>query len=385
VKADIVMKRGKVVLIVILSAFIAGLLLNSWISTLMVWIFSATVVAYFVVNFFVKKNKKLFFHPLFVFSVLIFLVKLLYFLFSDEKFAMIESSLPLLIFPVIFFLLPPDKQVFEAVCKISVLSYLLITLSFIGSFSFWFFTTNMNFYEFMYHKRSLYTNYLTYPFFEHPTFFSLNLCLIFPLIFVATNAIKMQKRKSLVLIILISAVIIFATWLTGSRSGFLVAGIISVTLLLSQLNFNLMYKFGILFFAAIALYFSTSVFGVNIHDSTRKEMLEQAKYKIREKPFLGNGIGRLEYSVEIYDHNGKHYHPHNQFYSELVKQGFVGALPLFLFIVAVIITTLYKKFNWLLFFWLLVYFPLMWIDAPLEYYGGISLSFWLCFFITNRS
>ncbi|GHV36154.1 hypothetical protein FACS1894178_7040 [Bacteroidia bacterium] len=342
------MKKRQVVLIVVLSAFIAGLLLNSWISTLMVWILSATVMAYFVVNFFVKKNRKLYFHPLFVFSALIFLVKLLYFLFSDEKFAMIESSLPLLIFPVIFFLLPPDKQVFEAVCKISVLSYLLIALSFIGSFLFWFFTTNMSFNEFMYYKKSLYPSYLTYPFFEHPTFFSLNLCLIFPLIYVATNAIKMKNRRKLFLIILISAVIIFATWLTSSRSGFLVAGLTSATLLLSRLKCNLMYKFGILFLFAIALYFSASVFGVNTQDSARKEMLEQAKCRIREKPFFGNGIGRLEYSVE--NDSRKHYHPHNQFYSELVTQGFVGALPLFLFIVAVIITTLYKKFNWLLFF-----------------------------------
>jgi O-antigen ligase len=118
-------------------------------------------------------------------------------------------------------------------------------------------------------------------------------------------------------------------------------------------------------------------------------MLEQAKSYIKEKPFFGHGVGRLEYSVEAQQDNQENYtptfyHPHNQFYAELVRQGFVGALPLFLFIIAVFFATFYKNFNRLLFFWLLIYIPLMWIDTPLDYYGSISLSFWICFFITNK-
>jgi hypothetical protein len=263
-------------------------------------------------------------------------------------------------------------------------------LCFLVYFAVWYSKHNFaDFSEFFENKKYWAKYFLNNPFAWHPTFFCVNLCMIFPMLYVWFKDNSHFWLKIL-LQIPVFAIVLIISLITGSRTGVLVAVCVFFALLVFQIKVHPAIQLSIFAFPIIIIMLAANIYDYKIEDKHRDQMIVMAKTSIKELPFFGKGPEPTFYPVEepsgidpTKTYIKMHSHPHNQFYSDIVHYGFIGFLPLILLLMSVVVTMFYKKFNNLLFFWLLAHLPLLWIDCPLEFYGGIAMTFWLCFFATQ--
>lgn len=316
--------------------------------------------------FIILKEKKMKFSIMYLNTVAIFLAYLISYFFSDDKaYALkyIETSLPLILFPIFFLFVSNIKFTKETLDKIEIFFYKIFYISsilysifiFIYIYSLGFFSEKVT-----YDYTLSYIRNMFWGFNENLIYISISL--MFSLFF----SLKLFKTYSKYkLIIMFGDVIILLTLVYISRKGVLIAGIISFIYILYKEIKSLKIKIHILLFAMISIVFMYMLFPgsskrikevfqvetytkpVDLKNSTsiRIQVYKCTFENIKKVGLFGYGIGDVKDKMySCYQQNAQKIasqklNTHNVFLNVLLGQGYIG------FIVFLIILFNLFKFS----------------------------------------
>jgi O-antigen ligase len=213
----------------------------------------------------------------------------------------------------------------------------------------------------------------------HYTF--LNAMAIYGVNFIINSDNELDKKTIIAGILLTILTALFVAF-TGSTIG-------ALMLIMTWVNFFSM-RLGllnrpylVLFFFVVAAVFLLTI-GARYYpdvDLARATMLSIGIAAFKQNPWIGAGTGSI---TEIMHNKDFEYnfsysvnHPHNQYLSELLQFGIVGALPFFLFMVLGMQQAVRTK-NKLLFSTLILGSILMLVEAPLNSNKGLLPFVFLC-------
>lgn len=302
---------------------------------------------------------------------LIFVIRLLW-LFGAEDTRVgiktLDTELPLLIIPLLFSFF----SISRTQKNLLILSFICMGF-FLASFTlvrFWnyFFTNHIGFVEFLNmessRRQSISSTHILNWGLAHYTFYS-------ALIVYGLNALiyfKSDNNRGLKFFIAIYFIVSVAfIYLTGSLLGIVFLAISLFIFFLQRVSFGRRTRVHL-----IALFFLITLFILFISfykqiDGARYMMATIAVKSISERPLLGHGTGsrhQLMRNEEFeYHYSYSVNHPHNQFLSEIMQFGFVGAIPLLVFLSLGFFKSYFSS-DWQVFSILFVVLALMLFEAP---------------------
>lgn len=192
--------------------------------------------------------------------------------------------------------------------------------------------------------------------------------------FSATLFLKREKKSELIIYAFYIVFVILFLIFTGSKAGLVMLSVALLIYILKKikvrLNMTLIYSITLVLLFAIIIswtYYSRI-------DPARHMMVQIAGRAIKSKPLLGYGTGS---GKEVMHNEDFEYHftqtvnhPHNQYLSELIQFGLIGAIPFFLFFITGILYSV-RKTDWQLFSILLLGSIFMLVESPLNSNKGI--------------
>jgi O-antigen ligase len=356
------LKKG---LIIALIGVILTIPLESKVNSILLGVSFFLGLLYFI------NERKLSTLPNYIYLLpLIFVIRLLW-LFGAEDTRVgvktLDTELPLLIIPLLFSLF----SISRAQKNLLILSFICMGF-FLACFTlvrFWnyFFINHIDFVEFLNmessRRQSISSNHILNWRLAHYTFYS-------ALIVYGLNALIYFKSNNIGLrffiAIYITASVAFI-YLTGSLLGIVFLAISLFIFLLQRVS--LRKRTGV---HLIALFFLITLFVLFISfykqiDGARYMMATIAVKSISERPLLGHGTGsrhQLMRNTEFeYHYSYSVNHPHNQFLSEMMQFGIVGAIPLLVFLLLGFFKSYFSS-DWQVFSILFVVLVLMLFEAP---------------------
>jgi O-antigen ligase len=318
----------------------------------------------------------------------LFLVLLISLIYSNNVtfgLSYIFRSLPLLLFPIAFYFLKDNKNVFSPKVFIKAklffyISTLVLFISFFFIFYFRGFVTENYFLNYSYRIIFQLGRYSM-----HPIYASLitSISLIFSI-----SLFKIKRYK--LLLILGNILLVFNLILLSRKSAIIIMSI----LFFLFITFNKKIKFKIkafFVFIILMLFFVTIKFIPDISnrfndfeslfDSTkasstnlRLNLLSLSLEAIKEKPFFGYGVGDTKdflSSLELKNafFKGKYYNTHNQFLAVAFATGAFGFIIFILFLLKNIKLVISRSFEQLSI--VLLFVSLMFIENILDRQNGI--------------
>jgi O-antigen ligase len=211
--------------------------------------------------------------------------------------------------------------------------------------------------------------------FGHPSFLSIFVLYAMSILFFVRPKTAPQRFFFMVYVI---AGFIF-TLFSGSRAGFSLMFLSFLIYIIIECRSFFSKKIPILILMGLlaigCLLFGDRIWytGFDSLDPLRTATIGKSMKAFKEKPLLGYGTGgekeiiRDEHLESI---GYSIYHPHNQYLTELLQFGMVGALPFFIFVISAVAYSL-KRRQWDLFCIMIVFAVFMIFESPINSNKGL--------------
>jgi O-antigen ligase len=386
---------------VILSIFTTSLFFINIYVSIASALFITFTIAFIIYKTCYKKERLQKPEPIVYLWLSVYLVRVIWLsISSDPMYGLrwMDSCLPMVLFPLAFQYFPLSERTIKwALTFFTRFSFIFCLITII-SIAYHIYTGAAELEEWVRNPKNNYfllayawTNY------QHPSF----LCVVY-LLSLPTGLYLYFKYRNISAIewVLLYLSVLFVVYFTGARIGILIFIALSALMILyiflrkknskSIGSYFILSSISVIF---LSLAFATYYFQDNFDDPIRKQLWKTAVYSIKEKPLLGVGTGgmmdvltspevakKLGYS-EAYD-----FSPHNQYLAEIMYFGIIGALPLFITLVYLLITSLRRRY-FLLQSLLVITFLFMITDMALDISKSLNLIlFFSSFFIAmNQS
>lgn len=335
----------------------------------------------------------------FVNSSIYFLMILSLFYSSNIEYGLskLESMSSLIIFPLIFCLLPKSK--INLIVK-NKYNYMLVYV-----ISVLVFNLSSMLYHIGHYKMSILTHFLTVnniaqgPFNIHPIYLSLHIAvaLLFSF-FILQNFKSNYKRVGL---IIIDFILVFFLLLLMKKGPIIAASIVLFLFVLFQKNRKILYVFAVILSLTFTIIISITEYRQKFSELTKIENISEGNFtstnirysiykfavaKIVESPVLGYGIGDFnDVLIDGYKEGSDflyegRYNSHNQYFSFMLSLGIVGLLAILLMIFRNLIVAI-RYDNQVVILLLIFYGLMMMFENILEREDGvIYFSFFIGFF-----
>jgi O-antigen ligase len=212
----------------------------------------------------------------------------------------------------------------------------------------------------------------------------------FPLLFfVITKDNWKWYNKATVFLVAIASILPLVIML-GSRSGFIIIMLVTVSFVIFQIKTKFYVKVFLIGCCLFAVYFLIRGNLYNYDDYIRKSILTATSDNIEKYPLTGIGFEKIQipaYRDSAMTEFANYFsHSHNQFLEEIMRFGIFGGIPFLFLILYVIFLSLYKKPDYKLFFWLMICVPVSMIDLVFHWgESAIPFCFWLCFIVSQKN
>jgi O-antigen ligase len=344
---------------------------------------TATVIFIFTTAFYaIVKKTFLKPHPLFYVIAGYYIFQLIGLSWSiDLKsgFQTIDKGISYILIPLAFCFYPIDSETRNRLLKTLFRGIFVFILIGVAGYIFqiYFYQLNLDA-GLHFHKQYLNASYYGTDFkaimawtnYGHPTFLSFIfiLCIGIGIYLRKTE----QKNHSEITLFEILSFIIFSAFLIvvlQSRIGMIMypVGIFACILWLIRKNKRLIWLLLIsaVILSALALFFVLNYESKYFHDAPREIMLQRTFAFIHDHIWLGTGTGGMQ-KIVIDAAN-----PHNQYYGEVLHLGIIGAIVM----IGLLGATIYYAFktkNVLLFYFMILFLILMFIEMPLTIQKGVT-------------
>ncbi|MDR3351076.1 MAG: O-antigen ligase family protein [Prevotellaceae bacterium] len=313
----------------------------------------------------------------------VYLVRALWLLFSNDPqsgLRWIDTTLPFILFPLLFQYLPLNERIFKTALVFFVHFTLLFCAVSLFSVAYHSFTVPVAIKEWLFHPKS-YPFAYTWTNYDHPSFLSVIYLLALPAgVYLKRKYGAVSTAEIIALIVAEAAMIAF----TGARVGFILLPVLLFLILLYCISLkrkiivagSLIALAGIM---AIGMWSLGEQFFLRFKDPVRMQLWETAVASIKEKPLLGTGTGGMDavmtspaLATELgYPEPQPLSYPHNQYLGEVMHFGFIGAAALFGTLVYLLAMAFRKK-DILLLSLLAVLFIFMFTEMPLDSHKGVN-------------
>jgi hypothetical protein len=368
-------------LVAAMSLFVLSFPFQNKFTIIAFWIVLVPALAVGVVN------RKFYFHWIFIFPTALFVLRTVSFIFfspPEIKFSQFETCSSLLLMPLVFSLFRLSERQVQAFLQLAFCMLLtgvifcwLMFIQHIGL------SDEHNVLDALREPKAHNIAFLIRPLFWHPSFISVALSFIIPLAFY----LRVNKKINTAFLLVSLLLSIGFIFVSGARIGI----VLSMLLLL----FGFVYYFKhfsagekfilhdmialILVLAYLSPYSLTS-------DFPRKQLHGWALELIKENSKWGSGFYSMEKVVHArgeeigYTFN----HFHNAYLDEIVQFGIIGGPLLAVIVIATLVIAIRKK-DFLLFAFLVIYVPFMYVESPfMSVKGLMPMMFWLCFLLSTR-
>jgi O-antigen ligase len=391
-KKKLILHNRDIILSFVLSLFAISLYFDLEYVILSTILFLFTGSGFILYDLFGKKEKLQKPHPIVYCWLAVYLVRVVWLLVSNDVnygIKWLDTSLPFILFPLLFQYLSLDDRIIRIVLTLFIrftLLFCAITLFCVAYHSF---TVPVSIKEWLCYPK-IYPYAYAWTNYDHPSY----LCVIY--LFALPASLYLRRKyhsistaEFIILIIMEAAVIA----LTGARVGIivfllllLVILIYSVPLRKRKITAGLIVA--LLSITTIILLLSENQFFDRFRDPPRTQLWKTAIASIKENPSLGVGTGGMEAVIDTPEITGiigqSLSYPHNQYLGEVMHFGIIGAIPLFATLIYLLTIAIRHK-NLLLLSLMAILFIFMITEMPFDLYKGINyFLFFICLLLFQK-
>jgi hypothetical protein len=367
---------------VAMCLYVASFPFSNKCSVISLWIFGGFAIIWLIVH------RKLNWQWLYLFPIALLALRVGSWAFStDLKFNRIEGYMSFLVVPVLVSFFKFNATQVQRCLR--GLFYVLLASAVLG----WVFylrhiVCQHLFMESLQNPKQYVPLFLVPPLFNHASTISVVLAFIIPL------GAYLRFRKCIptwLQWVSVLATIPFI-YFTGARIGLVASFILLVFAFIFYIKrFSVYERVAVLLLAVALVLFSKQLPYNAVGDPVRKNLRTLGMKAIAEHPLWGSGVGSMEGYITSTEFAAKHGLPayaFNHFHcapiDEVVQFGFIGSVVLLAFLVCIFILA-WRRRDFLLFSFVLLYFPILLVESPFTSVKWIMpMMFWLCLLVGTQ-
>jgi O-antigen ligase len=313
----------------------------------------------------------------------VYLVRVVWLLFSSNPangIHWLDTCLPILLFPAVLQYYPLNDRVIRWTLTFFVCFSFVFCLAALVSIAYHIIAVPVNVDDWIRMPKRYSALAYTWSNCNHPSFLSMIFLMALPAGLYLHEHYRTFPLKALCLLFLLEAAVIL---FTGARIGLILLPLLAGAMIvykLPRMKCKLvaagLFAGGLA--ALVIIVMANPSLSHFFNDSIRQRLLEMTTESISTHPWLGVGTGAMRdvinpINAEMGLHDGYITYPHNQYLTEVMHFGLIGAMAFFAAILYIIVTAI-RRNDILLQGWLIILFVSMATDNPFDMCKPLNFS-----------